>query len=163
MARGKRKRPSGDASRAPQAHDGAVDHKAAVRPLLLVVVALIVSGAVAFLLFGGAIDVNPADESVWLATNTGLFRIPTGGGDPEKITGTLSTREYGSGEISQELAIRFEGPDELLASGHPPPDSSLPSVLGLIRSNDAGKTWTEISGTGTADYHALQLSGGTLV
>jgi photosystem II stability/assembly factor-like uncharacterized protein len=36
-------------------------------------------------------------------------------------------------------------------------------VLGLIRSNDAGKTWTEISGTGTDDYHALQLSGKTLV
>jgi hypothetical protein len=196
MAKGKRKRPRGDAPKPPQANDRPATDKASVRPLLLVVAGLILSGAVAFLLFGGgsdeeettsaaetevaelavpwldpdrvppvvgAIDVNPADDSVWFATNTGLFRIPPHGGDPEKITGTLTTKEYGASEISQELAIRFQGPDQLLASGHPPPDSPLPSVLGLIRSNDAGKTWTEISGTGTADYHALQLSGQTII
>jgi hypothetical protein len=110
-----------------------------------------------------AMDVNPADGSLWLGTNTGLFRVPAAGGEPQKVTGTLRTNEYGSGEISQELAIRFDGPDRLLASGHPPPDSPLPAALGLIRSEDAGKTWTEISEVGNADFHALQRSGDALV
>lgn len=110
-----------------------------------------------------AVDTNPADDSLWLGTNTGLFRVPPEGGEPEKMTGTLSTRQFGEGEISQELAIRFQGPDRILASGHPPPDSSLPPVLGLIRSDDAGKTWSEVSEVGRADFHALQLSGDALV
>jgi hypothetical protein len=110
-----------------------------------------------------SIDVNPADDSLWLGTNTGLFRVPPDGGAPERVTGTLRTKQFGEGEISQELAIRFEGPNRLLASGHPPSESSLPPVLGLIRSNDAGKTWTEISEVGRSDFHALQLSGDTLV
>src|SRR5215217_5354568 len=78
----------------------------------------------------GAVDTNPADDSLWLGTNTGLFRVPPEGGEPEKVTGMLSTKQYGEGEISQELAIRFEGPNRILASGHPPSESSLPPALG---------------------------------
>jgi len=204
MAKGKRKRPGGDAPTARQPKDRPAPDKASVpatdkasvRPLLLAVAGLILTGAVAFLIFGtgsdeeepssgaatdvaelavpwidpdrippvvGAIDINPADDTVWFATNTGLFRVPSSGGAPEKVTGNLTTKDSGAGEISQELAIRFQGPDQLLASGHPPPGSPLPPALGLIRSNDAGKTWTEISGTGRDDYHALQLSGETII
>lgn len=110
-----------------------------------------------------AMDTNPADDSLWLGTNTGLFRVPPSGGEPEKVTGMLHTQQFGNGEISQELAIRFEGPDRILASGHPPPGSSLPPALGLIRSDDAGKTWSEVSEVGNADFHALHVSGDTLV
>jgi hypothetical protein len=106
----------------------------------------------------GSVDVNPADDSVWLATNTGLWRVPPGGGEPEQITGQLEGQD-----ISQELVTRFRGPDRLIASGHPPPDSELPPSLGLIESDDAGATWTEISGLGRTDYHAIQLSGDTIV
>ncbi len=106
----------------------------------------------------GSIDVNPADDSVWFSTNTGLWRVPAGADVPEQVTGQLEGED-----ISQELVIRFRGPDSLIASGHPPPGSDLPQALGIIESEDAGATWSAISGLGQTDYHAIQLSGDVIV
>jgi hypothetical protein len=106
----------------------------------------------------GAVDVNPADDSVWFSTNTGIWRVPPDGGDPEQVSGRLSTN-LGEGEISEQLVIRFRGPDRLIGSGHPPPGSALPPALGLIESDDGGSNWSEISGLGQTDFHAIQLSG----
>jgi photosystem II stability/assembly factor-like uncharacterized protein len=36
-------------------------------------------------------------------------------------------------------------------------------VLGLIRSEDGGRTWTSVSELGTSDFHALELSGDRIV
>ena len=110
----------------------------------------------------GSLDVNPADGSLWLATNTGLFRLPGGAKRPQRIVGQLRTT-LGSGEISQQLVIRFRGPDDIVGSGHPPPDSALPPALGLIESTDAGHTWIGVSDVGYADFHAIQLADDTLV
>jgi hypothetical protein len=111
----------------------------------------------------GSIAVNPRDKALWLATNTGLFRVPPGGGAPRQVTGTLSTPK-GSGKISEQLVVRFTGPDQLLGSGHPPPgDTDLPQLLGLIRSTDAGKTWSSVSQLNAGDFHAIERSGGLLV
>ena len=65
--------------------------------------------------------------------------------------------------ISEQLVVRFTGPDELLASGHPASESALPPALGLIRSEDAGRTWTSVSELGTADFHAIERSGDRLI
>jgi hypothetical protein len=110
----------------------------------------------------GSLDVNPADGSLWLATNTGLFRLRADATRPRRVTGRLTT-DLGEGEISAQLVIRFRGPDALVGSGHPPEGSALPSALGLIASGDAGRTWTGVSDVGYADFHAIQLSRGTLV
>ena len=110
----------------------------------------------------GSLAVNPSDDTLWMATNAGLFRVPGAGKAPEQVTGTLTTPDA-AGDISAELVVRFTGPDELLASGHPPADSALPSVLGLIRSSDAGKTWTSVSELGSADFHAIEPSGDRLI
>jgi hypothetical protein len=164
---------------------------ASIRTVAIALLILVVSGVVAFLLFGrgrteqkrsidraaltvpwldpdgqppivGALDVNPGDDSLWIASNSGLFRLAAGDDRPEQVTGRLST-SVGSGEISEQLTIRFRGPDHLVASGHPRAGSELPTVLGLIQSRDAGKTWTAISEVGDADFHAIQLSGSVLV
>ena len=82
-----------------------------------------------------------------MATNTGLFRIPEGASKPERVVGQLETPD-GSGEVSEALVVRFDGPDTLIGSGHPAAGSSLPQALGLIRSEDAGKTWTSVSELG---------------
>ena len=110
----------------------------------------------------GSLTINPADSTLFMATNTGLFRIPEGSEEPEQLTGTLSTPD-GEGDVSASLVVRFVGPDELIGSGHPAAGSALPPALGLIRSEDAGKTWTSVSELGRADFHALEPSGDQLV
>jgi photosystem II stability/assembly factor-like uncharacterized protein len=110
----------------------------------------------------GSLAVNPRDGKLWMSTNTGLFRVPGEGTTPLKVTGRLTTPD-GGGEISEQLVVRFTGPDELLGSGHPAAGSSLPPALGLIRSEDAAKTWTSVSELGTADFHAIELAGDRLV
>jgi hypothetical protein len=110
----------------------------------------------------GSLTVNPADGTLLMSTNTGLFRVPEGEGEPEKITGELATPD-GKGEISEALVTRFTGPDELIGSGHPAAGSALPPVLGLVRSEDAGRTWSPVSELGQADFHTLDVSQDRLV
>ena len=110
----------------------------------------------------GSLSVNPGDGTLLMGTNTGLFKLPAEGGKPTKITGQLSTSQ-GDGPVSAALVAKFVGPDQLLGSGHPSSDSGLPPVLGLIRSEDAGKTWDSVSELGTADFHAIAKSGDVLV
>jgi hypothetical protein len=107
----------------------------------------------------GSLVVNPADDVLWMATNTGLFRVPDGAARPERVTGTLTT-PGATGKISEQLVVQFTGPDELLGSGHPPAEETgLPAALGLIRSDDAAKSWTSVSELGGADFHVIEVSG----
>jgi hypothetical protein len=110
----------------------------------------------------GSLTVNPADSTLYMGTNTGLFRIPEGASKPQKLVGTLETPS-GSGKVSEALVVRFVGPDELLASGHPVAGEALPPALGLIRSEDAGKTWSSVSELGNADFHAIEPIGEQIV
>jgi hypothetical protein len=110
----------------------------------------------------GSLTVNPADSTLYMATNTGLFQIPEGASKPEKVTGTLKTPD-GEGKVSESLVVRFSGPDELLGSGHPAAGEALPPALGLIRSEDAGKTWSSVSELGTADFHTIEPTGDEIV
>jgi BNR/Asp-box repeat len=110
----------------------------------------------------GSLSVNPKDSSLLMGTNTGLFRIPQGASEPEKITGELTTPE-GSGQVSAALVAEFTGSDRLMASGHPSEGEDLPPALGLIRSEDGGSTWTSVSELGTSDFHALEQSQDRIV
>jgi Sortilin, neurotensin receptor 3,/BNR/Asp-box repeat len=110
----------------------------------------------------GSLSVNPADSTLYMNTNTGMFRIPEGASKPERLVGTLETKD-GSGEVSESLVARFVGPDEMLASGHPSQGAALPPALGLIRSEDGGRTWTSVSELGTADFHGIEPSGELIV
>ena len=110
----------------------------------------------------GSLTINPADSTLFMATNTGLFRIPEGASEPKKLVGTLETPE-GSGKVSESLVVRFMAPDMLLGSGHPSAGEALPSALGLIRSEDAGRTWTSVSELGTADFHVIEPTGDEIV
>lgn len=47
----------------------------------------------------------------------------------------------------------------LFASGHPSLNSKLPNPVGLLRSDNGGKTWTSVSLLGEVDFHFLEVSG----
>ena len=71
------------------------------------------------------------------------------------------TAPAGTGPL-RDLVMRFAGPGELIASGHSA-GGSLPNIVGLIRSPDRGKTWQEVSGMNTADYHEIEITPALLV
>jgi len=113
------------------------------------------SGANAFI---GSIAVDPKDGTLMLGTGLGLFRVAKGEKDAERVVGELRTSD-GSGPVSSNLVVRYPRPGELLASGHPEGEASLPENLGLILSRDAGKTWEPVVDLGQADFHIVQATG----
>jgi len=109
--------------------------------------------------FVGSLTVDPGDGTLLIGTGLGLFRLEEGAQRAKPFDGTLETPS-GSGAISANLVLRFTGPGELVASGHPKDGGSgLPEDLGLIRSEDGGATWSPVSLLGEEDLHALDARG----
>jgi hypothetical protein len=117
------------------------------------------SGANAFI---GSIAVDPKDGTVILGTGLGLFRLEKGAKEAKRVTGQLQGPD-GSGEVSSNLVVRYAGPGDLIASGHPEGSGGLPENLGIIRSRDAGDTWEPVIEMGLSDYHLLQAAGKRIV
>jgi hypothetical protein len=95
------------------------------------------------------LGVNPADNSLLLATHTGLFRVPDGEQAARRVS-----------ESRQDtVGFTVVGPNRFLGSGHPDVremrERNLPPRLGLIESTDAGETWVALSLLGEADFHVL--------
>jgi hypothetical protein len=57
------------------------------------------------------------------------------------------------------MAFTVVGADRFLASGHPDPGDRLPPFLGLIASNDAGRSWTRFRCKGKMGFHVLEAAG----
>lgn len=93
---------------------------------------------------------NPADDSVYVATHHGLWRIDQQG--PELV----------GRHLHDFMGFSVVGPDRFVASGHPGSADELPPHLGLIESRDAGTTWTSRSLLGEADFHALRSAGASM-
>jgi hypothetical protein len=109
--------------------------------------------------FIGSLTVDPGDGTLIAGTGLGLYRLEAGAKRARPFDGELTTPS-GSGAISPNLVLRFTGPGQLIASGHPKdPGSGLPENLGLIRSDDGGATWTSVSLLGEEDLHALDVRG----
>lgn len=88
---------------------------------------------------------DPGDGSVYLATHQGLFRYSEG----------TSVRV---GPIVDFMGFSIAGPGHFYASGHPGDGVDLPAPVGLMESQDAGKTWSVRSRGGESDFHALTSS-----
>ncbi|SDG52518.1 hypothetical protein SAMN05421505_10529 [Sinosporangium album] len=101
-----------------------------------------------------AVDVDPSDGSVYLAGHYGLFKV------------TSKTEAVRVADLVQDnMGFTVIGPKTFLASGHPSAEdvqAGKPHHLGLIRSADAGLTWTTVSEGGKADFHSLQPAGSEL-
>ncbi|RYB88588.1 exo-alpha-sialidase [Nocardioides glacieisoli] len=97
------------------------------------------------------LGVDPADDSLYVATHFGLFHVDESG-RPSRV----------ADRYQDTMAFTVVGPGHFLGSGHPDLTEDLPAHLGLIESTDAGKTWTPLALQGEADFHILEPAGDAL-
>jgi hypothetical protein len=95
---------------------------------------------------------NPADDALFIATHTGLFRVGSSDRSPERVAGLYQ----------DTMGFTVVGPDRFLGSGHPGSIEDDPPFLGLIESRNAGNTWRPISLRGDVDFHVLEAQGKTV-
>lgn len=96
------------------------------------------------------LGVDPADGAVYVATHDGLFRAGADGLQRADTTG----RDL--------MGFTITGPGTFISSGHPGPGEPVANPLGLVESTDAGTNWTTLALAGQVDFHALEVSAGTV-
>ena len=89
---------------------------------------------------------DPGSGKVNLATHEGLFVL-----QPDSSWVRV-------GPEVDLMGFAVSGPGTFYASGHPAAGVDLPVPVGLIKSTDAGQTWTVLSRGGESDFHALTAS-----
>ena len=89
---------------------------------------------------------DPGSGKVNLATHTGLFVLQS----------DSSWQKVGP-EVDL-MGFAISAPGTFYGSGHPGAGVDLPVPVGLIKSTDAGRTWTSLSRGGQSDFHALTAS-----
>ncbi len=95
------------------------------------------------------LGINPADNALFVATHTGLFRAAEGE--------TKATRV--ADRFQDTMGFAVVGPNHFLGSGHPDLREKLPPFLGLIESRDSGQSWKALSLLGKMDFHVLEARG----
>ena len=108
-----------------------------------------------------ALDIDPRSGDFLLTTNRGFFRIARDTGAARSVRGTISAAGKRA-TVGTFLEIEVAGPGRLIGSGHPDRPGALPSFLGFIRSDDAGRSWTVVSRLGDADLHKIVLAHGRM-
>lgn len=98
------------------------------------------------------LGVDPADESLYIATHTGLWRA---------AASEQRARRVGD-SYRDVMGFTVVGPKRFLGSGHPDARENLPPLLGLTASDDAGQSWTSVSLEGKADFHVLRFANGRI-
>lgn len=89
---------------------------------------------------------DPGSGKVNLATHTGIFVLQSD-----------ATWQRVGPEVDF-MGFAISGPGTFYGSGHPGAGVDLPVPVGLIKSTDAGRTWTSLSRGGKSDFHALTAS-----
>jgi photosystem II stability/assembly factor-like uncharacterized protein len=89
-------------------------------------------------------------DTLYIATHTGLWTAPAG---------QKKARRFGSSR-QDIMGFSILGDGRFLGSGHPGAEQSdLPANLGLLESEDGGRSWKNVSLLGEADFHVLQTAG----
>ena len=99
--------------------------------------------------------IDPADGALYVASIRGLYWIK----NPEWAERVTDSYQDSRGIIAL-------GPGEFLAGGRPDIRDRVsgfaPPYSGLIRSQDAGKKWRDVSLSGEAEFHTLEVKGGAI-
>jgi photosystem II stability/assembly factor-like uncharacterized protein len=93
------------------------------------------------------LGVNPADEALFVATHEGLFRAPKSEDRLERV-GTSRHDTMGFTVVSRNT---------FLGSGHADSAEEKTDPLGLIVSDDAGRSWRPLSLGGQVDLHIIRV------
>ena len=96
------------------------------------------------------LGVDPDDDTLYIATHTGVFTFNDG------------RLERVADRWQDTMGFAVVGPKHFLASGHPDLREDLPSMLGLIESTDGAETWQSLSLEGEADLHAIEPTKGSV-
>lgn len=95
------------------------------------------------------LGVNPADSALFIATHTGVWRLPAGSDEATRVA-----------DLYQDtMGFAVVGPNHFVGSGHPGVDADLPPFLGFIESRNAARTWDQVSLLGETDFHVLEVLG----
>jgi hypothetical protein len=108
-----------------------------------------------------SIAVDPEDGTIIVGTGPALFRVDPGKKEGERVLGEVSGLSAPA-TVSGNLVVRFTGPGELLASGHPQ-EGDVSENLPLLTSSDHGDSWQVVPNTAEADYHELEVFGDLLI
>ena len=103
------------------------------------------------------LETNHGVGSLLVATHEGLYRLTVSPDGEATATGPVGGLDF------DPMGFVIAG-DTAYASGHPgptTPDTFGTPNLGLITSTDLGETWTNVSLTGTTDFHALTVMTGS--
>ncbi|MFD8231653.1 F510_1955 family glycosylhydrolase [Streptomyces sp. NPDC059696] len=93
------------------------------------------------------LGLDPSDQRLYVATHEGVY-TPDASGDPQLV-----------GDSKDDfMGFTVAEDNTFYASGHPTSGGNK----GLIKSTDAGKTWTSLSLSGESDFHALDHAHGTV-
>ncbi|MFF2407597.1 F510_1955 family glycosylhydrolase [Streptomyces sp. NPDC058092] len=97
------------------------------------------------------LGVDPADGRMYVATHDGLYTVAED--QQPKLVGDRK---------DDFMGFTVTGKNAFIASGHGAPGSGRPANLGLIKTEDAGRTWAPQSLSGQADFHSLDSAQGTV-
>ena len=127
------------------------------------------AGVVAALALTGCSQGAPSEPGVRLAAQLPSDHVHGVGRDTGTGQVSLATHEglfvlqsdknwTQVGPVVDLMGFAISGPGTFYASGHPADGVDLPTPVGLMKSTDAGRTWTVLSRGGQSDFHALTAS-----
>jgi hypothetical protein len=102
-----------------------------------------------------SLEVEPGAKEFLLTTNRGFYRIDPESDRVRRVKGSMTVGGKSS-PMGTFLELKLEDDGSLLGSGHPD-ERTLPQYLGLIHSDDEGRTWQSVSRFGDADLHKIVL------
>jgi photosystem II stability/assembly factor-like uncharacterized protein len=106
-----------------------------------------------------SLEQDPDSDDLLLTTNRGFFRIEDGEATP--VRSEVSTPD-GSSPVGKFLEVAQSEDGALLGSGHPDEKKRVAGFLGLLRSEDGGRTWSAVSRYALADLHTIRTVNGVV-
>lgn len=138
-----------------------------MRPLVALALALLVAGCGSEAGGGSSLvdpdksvlinslQVDPGGDSALLTTNRGLYRIEDG--SATQVDAEAKTPD-GPTPVGRFLAVAASPEGDLVGSGHPDGKGKVAGFLGLLSSDDEGRTWEVVSRYSLADLHVIRFA-----